>query len=74
MDEVDDSSFAGGFCAERTEDPLALYKEDEEAVLWSNVEECAAKCRALPADEQLGRSITKNGRQRYLKNGWTNVS
>jgi hypothetical protein len=66
-------SLGGVFCAERTEDHLAIYKEGEEAVFWSSAEECAAKCRALLADEAWRRSVAEKGRQRYLKNGWTNM-
>lgn len=65
-------SLGGVFCAERTEEHLALYEEDKEAVFWSSAEECAAKCRALLADEAWRRSVAENGRARYLKNGWTN--
>jgi spore maturation protein CgeB len=63
----------GVFCAERTEEHLALYEEDKEAVFWTTAEECAAKCRALLADEAWRRSVAENGRLRYLKNGWTNM-
>jgi hypothetical protein len=65
-------ALGGLFCAERTEEHLALYEEDREAVFWSDAEECAAKCRALLADEAWRRSVAENGRLRYLKNGWTN--
>jgi spore maturation protein CgeB len=65
-------SLGGVFCTERTEEHLALYEEDKEAVFWSNAEECAAKCHALLADEAWRRSVAENGRVRYLKNGWTN--
>jgi len=66
-------SLGGVFCAERTEEHLALYEEDREAVFWSNAEECAAKCRALLADDEWRQSIAEKGHQRYLKNGWTNM-
>jgi hypothetical protein len=66
-------SLGGVFCAERTEDHLALYTEDEEAVFWSSAEECAAKCRALLADDAWRRSVAEKGRRRYVKNGWTNM-
>jgi len=65
-------SLGGVFCAERTEEHLALYEEDKEAVFWSSAEECAAKCRALLADGAWRRSVAENGRLRYLDNGWTN--
>ena len=66
-------SLGGMFCAERTEEHLALYEEGREAVFWSSAEECAAKCRALLADDEWRRSIAQRGQQRYLKNGWTNM-
>ena len=66
-------SLGGVFCAQRTEEHLALYEEDREAVFWNSAEECAAKCRALLADEQWRQSLAENGRRRYLKNGWTNM-
>ncbi len=65
-------SLGGVFCAERTDEHLALYEENKEAVFWSSAEECAAKCRALLSDEGWRRSVAESGRQRYLKNGWTN--
>jgi spore maturation protein CgeB len=66
-------SLGAVLCAERTEEHLALYKEDEEAVFWSSAKECADKCRALLTDHAWRRSIAANGRERYLKNGWTNM-
>jgi hypothetical protein len=65
-------SLGGVLCAQRTEEHLALYEEDREAVFWNSAEECAAKCHALLSDEGWRRSVAENGRQRYLKNGWTN--
>jgi spore maturation protein CgeB len=44
--------YAGALlCAERTDEHLMLYREDREAVFWSDAEECADKCKALLADE-----------------------
>jgi spore maturation protein CgeB len=67
-------SLGAVLCAERTEEHLALYDEDREAVFWSTAEECAAKCRALLADDDWRQSIAENARHRYLKNGWTNMN
>ncbi|UKT65379.1 CgeB family protein [Pedobacter mucosus] len=40
--------YAGGLlCAKRTTEHQALYLEDEEAVFWSNAEECATRCLEL---------------------------
>jgi spore maturation protein CgeB len=66
-------SLGSVFCAERTEEHLELYKEDEEAVFWSNAEECARKCHALLADDKWRESLAERGRLRFLKNGWTNM-
>jgi spore maturation protein CgeB len=65
-------SLGGVFCSERTDEHLALYEENKEAVFWNSAEECAAKCRALLSDDAWRHSVAENGRRRYLKNGWTN--
>lgn len=65
-------SLGGVLCAERTDEHLALYDEDKEAVFWSSAEECAAKCHALLSNETWRSSVAEAGRQRFLKNGWTN--
>ena len=65
-------SLGGVFCAGRTEEHLALYEEDKEAVFWNSAEECAAKCKALLADDGWRRSVAENGRRRFLMNGLTN--
>lgn len=36
-------------CAKRTDQHSELYREDEEAVFWDDMDECAAKCVALTA-------------------------
>ena len=61
------------FCASRTREHLALYKEGEEAVFWSNARECAEQCSALLKDDDYRESIACKGHERYLKNGWTNM-
>ena len=67
-------SLGGGvFCAERTSEHLALYRENEEAVFWSSAEECAEKCAALLADDEWRGKLATRGHERYLKNGWTNM-
>jgi spore maturation protein CgeB len=66
-------SLGGVFCAKRTREHLALYKEDEEAVFWGNAEECAAKCSSLLANDSWRESVRRKGHERYLKNGWTNM-
>ena len=66
-------SLGGVFCAERTSEHLSLYREDEEAVFWSDAEECAVKCKALLANDEWRRAVATRGHERYLKNGWTNM-
>jgi hypothetical protein len=38
------------FCAERTSEHTAMFRENAEAVFWSTPEECATACRLLLAD------------------------
>lgn len=59
-------------CAERTEDHLSMYKENEEAVFWSTPEECAQKCFALLKDEERRKRIAEAGRERCIANGYLN--
>jgi len=59
-------------CAERTEEHLAMYKEDEEAVFWDTPEECAQKCFALLANEERRQRIAEAGRERCISNGTLN--
>ena len=59
-------------CAERTEEHLARYKEDEEAVFWETPEECAEKCFALLADEERRNRIAEAGRRRCIASGYLN--
>lgn len=65
--------FAGGvLCAERTSEHLDLYREDEEAVFWSDAAECAERCRPLLADSERRAAIAEKGRQRCVMNGHLN--
>ena len=66
-------SLGGVLCAERTPEHLALYEEDVEAVFWSSAEECARKCAELLKNDQRRLSIAAKGRERFLKNEWTNM-
>lgn len=52
------------FCAERTREHSYMYQENEEAVFWENVDECATQCFRLVGDETLQRRIVVNGRRR----------
>jgi spore maturation protein CgeB len=59
-------------CAPRTEHHLTLYKEGEEALFFDGVEECAAQCCRLLADDELRLSIADAGRRRAIENGTFN--
>jgi spore maturation protein CgeB len=57
--------FAGGlFCAERTSEHLALYKEGEEAVFWADAAECASVCKKLLLDNSVREDIRLAGMKR----------
>lgn len=57
--------YAGGvLCAERTSEHLELYKEDVEAVFWSEVNECAQQCRRLLEDQTWRESVRRGGMAR----------
>ncbi len=54
--------FAGGlFCGERTTEHQWLYKENEEAVFWSDASECARICKTLLQDDALRERIRLAG-------------
>jgi hypothetical protein len=55
-------------CAERTDDHLALYEEDREAVFFDTAEDCADKCLALLADPQRLAAVAAAGQARALRN------
>lgn len=61
--------YAGGlFCAERTSEHMKMYKEDEEAVFWSDANECAEKCLELLADPAKRERIRLAGMKRVREN------
>jgi spore maturation protein CgeB len=54
--------YAGGlFCGERTSEHLMLYRENKEAVFWSNVQECADICLDLLGDDKRREQIRLAG-------------
>jgi len=60
---------AGGLlCAERTDEHLQLYAENEEAVFWDDANECAAHCKRLLADPTWASEIRQAGQRRLLAN------
>ena len=64
-------ALGGLLCAERTVEHLAFYRENEEAVFWSDAGECATACLALLADAPRRARIAEQGRLRALRNGYT---
>lgn len=66
-------SACGGFLlAERSEGHLACFKEDEEAVFFSSVEECAEKAAYYLARPELRQQIAKRGYARAMSSGYDN--
>lgn len=77
QDEYAHKSFeiaaCGGFLlAERSEGHLARFKEDEEAVFFSDTEECAAKVRKYLNDEPARQRIAAAGQRRAVAYGYDN--
>ena len=65
-------SLGGLLLAQRTSEHLLLYRENEEAVFWTDAGECAQKCRWLLADDTLRRRIAAAGRRRAFSNAHFN--
>ncbi len=59
-------------CAPRTAHHQQLYAENEEAVFFSSVEECATQCRLLLADQLLRERIARDGQRRFVANRTSN--
>lgn len=65
--------YAGGLlCAERTTEHMAMYRDGEEAVFWNDVDECAAVCHKLLADDALRDRIRTQGMARVRAGGYGN--
>jgi len=57
--------FAGGLlCAERTDEHLAMYRENEDAMFWESSVECISVCRKLLADDRQRERIRLSGMKR----------
>lgn len=54
-------------CAERTEEHMALFQEDIEAIFWKDLDECVEKCLKLLSNDVLIDEIKEKGRERLLK-------
>ncbi len=79
VDDVAHKSFeiaaCGGFLlAERTPEHMACFKEDEEAVFFSDAEECLAKIRRYLPDEAARARIAAAGERRAVNSGYDNDS
>lgn len=59
-------------CAPRTAHHQELYAENEEAVFFSSVEECAAQCKRLLADRALRERVSRAGQRRFVANRTSN--
>ena len=78
-DQVAHKSFeitaCGGFLlAERTPEHLACFREDEEAVFFSDFEECRAKIERYVNDEPARIAIAAAGQRRAQSSGYDNDS
>lgn len=63
----------GGFMlAERTNEHLSLFKEDEEAVFFSSNEELLEKCLYYLNHETERKRIAESGRKRCITSGYSN--
>lgn len=62
--------YAGGLlCAERTTEHQDMYKDGEEAVFWSDAQECIQQCRRLLLDDTLREKIRQGGMRRVMSMG-----
>lgn len=63
----------GGFMmAERTDEHLALFEENKEAVFWSSNEELLDKCKYYLAHEEVRKTIAEAGYKRCLECDYSN--
>ena len=62
----------GFLLAERSEGHLARFREDEEAVFFSDFEECVMKIRRYLPDEAARERIAAAGRARAERDGYSN--
>ena len=77
QDEFAHKSFeiagCGGFLlAERSQGHLKRFREDEEAVFFDGLEECAAKIARYLPDEEARTRIAAAGHRRAVRDGYSN--
>ena len=65
-------ALGGLLCAQRTSEHVAMYDDGHEAVFWSDLEECAHRCKQLLADEPHRKAIAAAGSSRVRRNGHFN--
>lgn len=59
-------------CAERTSEHQAMYEEGQEALFWSDAQECAERCHEALQNEDWRRQIAAAGHRRVMRNGHYN--
>lgn len=69
---VEIAACQGFLLALRTEGHQAVFAEDKEAVFFSDVEECADKCRFYLGRPDLREAIAARGRERAVRSGYDN--
>lgn len=71
---VEIAACQGFLLALRTPGHQACFEEDREAVFFSEIEECADKCRFYLDKPQLREEIARRGRERAVSSGYDNDS
>jgi len=61
-------------CAERTVEHAELYEDGEEAIFWSDADECADRCFEMIENDERREAIARRGRKKCIENGYLNES
>jgi hypothetical protein len=69
---VEIAACQGFLLALRTQGHQACFEEDQEAVFFSDIDECADKCRFYLDKPRLREEIALRGRERALRSGYDN--
>ena len=65
--------YAGGLlCAKRTQKHLDLFKEGQEAIFWSDIDECIVVCKRLLDDKNLINKIREAGYNKIINGEFGN--
>ncbi len=62
----------GMLLAERSDEHVRLFLEDEEAAFFSTDEELIAQCAAYLENDQVRKTVAKRGYERCINGGYTN--